>query len=266
MEDKFVTCELKVLPEDLMIQAANTAVELNPQNAPNLAPPIGVEADESPLPPARIAALTSRYWGAKGTKLSVSFLENTPTDLASRIVSHMNAWSKTANVQFALASAGKKGAVRITRNGGGYWSYLGTDILTIPSNQPTMSLEAFSMQTPESEYLRVVRHETGHTLAFPHEHQRKEIVALLDRQKSYDYFRRTSGWSQQTVDQQVFKSLDDASLMETPPDRTSIMCYRFPASITKNGEPIPGGSDIDPSDYVFAAKIYPKPSNDFDMI
>ncbi len=39
------------------------------------------------------------------------------------------------------------------------------------------------MQTPESEYHRVVRHETGHTLGFPHEHMRKELVEKIDRRR-----------------------------------------------------------------------------------
>lgn len=86
------------------------------------------------------------------------------------------------------ASPGQAGDVRISLAGSGYWSYLGTDILHIPSNQPTMNLQDFSMSTPESEYKRVVRHETGHTLGFPHEHLRKEIVDNIDRNKAYNYF------------------------------------------------------------------------------
>jgi subtilisin family serine protease len=35
------------------------------------------------------------------------------------------------------------------------------------------------------------------------------------------------------------------------------MCYQIPGSITKDGEPIVGGLDIDPSDFSFAATIYP---------
>ena len=46
----------------------------------------------------------------------------------------------------------------------GYWSYLGTDILSIAAGEPTMNLQEFSMDTPESEFHRVVRHETGHAL------------------------------------------------------------------------------------------------------
>jgi hypothetical protein len=36
------------------------------------------------------------------------------------------------------------------------------------------------------------------------------------------------------------------------------MCYQIPGSITKDGQPIVGGLDIDPSDFTFAATIYPK--------
>jgi hypothetical protein len=80
--------------------------------------------------------------------------------------------------------------VRISR-GGGYWSYLGTDILLIPPSQQTMNLEGFTMNMPETEYRRVIRHEAGHTLGFPHEHMRKELIARIDREKAYDYFWHT---------------------------------------------------------------------------
>ncbi len=121
-----------------------------------------------------------------------------------------------------------------------------------------MNLQAFTMNTPESEYKRVVRHETGHTLGCVHEHMRKELVARVDPQKAYDYFLRTQGWNKATVDAQVLTPLDDESLMSTPPDQTSIMCYQLPASITRDGQPILGGVDINQTDYDFVGKIYPK--------
>jgi hypothetical protein len=46
--------------------------------------------------------------------------------------------------------------------------------------------------------------------------------------------------------------------MGTPADQTSIMCYQLPGSITKDGQPIVGGTDIDQTNYAFAGKIYPK--------
>ena len=56
---------------------------------------------------------------------------------------------------------------------------------------PTMNLEGFTMRTPESEFLRVVRHEAGHTLGFEHEHMRTQLVQRIDRKKAIAYFRRT---------------------------------------------------------------------------
>jgi hypothetical protein len=35
------------------------------------------------------------------------------------------------------------------------------------------------------------------------------------------------------------------------------MCYQIPGEITKDGEPIAGGVDIDALDYALAAKLYP---------
>jgi hypothetical protein len=35
------------------------------------------------------------------------------------------------------------------------------------------------------------------------------------------------------------------------------MCYQLPASITKDGLPIPGGPDINPLDASFCGQLYP---------
>ncbi len=124
-----------------------------------------------------------------------------------------------------------------------------------------MNLQAFTMQTPESEFHRVVRHETGHTLGFPHEHMRRELVDRIDPNKAFTYFRRTQGWNRPMVRAQVLTPLEDSQLIATPAaDPNSIMCYQLPGEITKDGKPIVGGVDIGPSDYAFAAQVYPKPA------
>jgi hypothetical protein len=168
----------------------------------------------------------------------------------------MKAWTQSEGISFVETQ--QTGDVRISREGNGYWSYLGTDIMLIPKVRPTMNLEGFTMSFPESEYKRVVRHETGHTLGFPHEHMRKELIARIDPDKAYRYFLATQGWDKAMVDAQVLTPLDDASIMATPPDQTSIMCYQLPASITRDGQPILGGTDINSTDFAFAGRIYPK--------
>jgi hypothetical protein len=249
-------CSVRSLPRRLLMKAAATAMRINPVNAP-LAAPVGAGADFGVMDPMRIAVLTAKYWGPTPRRLTVSFMESTPADLRARILGHMNAWTKSGCVSFAETQG--TGDVRITRSQAGYWSYLGTDILHIPRNRPTMCLQQFSMSTPESEYKRVVRHETGHTLGFPHEHMRKELIARIDPKKAYRYFLETQGWDKAMVDAQVLTPLDDRTIMGTPSDQTSIMCYQLPASITKDKKPIIGGTDINATDYAFAGRIYPKP-------
>ncbi|HET9711833.1 MAG TPA: hypothetical protein VFP64_08125, partial [Pyrinomonadaceae bacterium] len=133
------------------------------------------------------------------------------------------------------------------------------DIRHIPFNEPTMNLQGFTMGVSEAEFRRVVRHEAGHTLGMPHEHMRRELVARIDPEKAYRHFRETQGWDKPTVDQQVLRSLDEETLLGTTTDQTSIMCYQLPATITRDGQPILGGVDINQTDFAFIGRIYPKP-------
>ncbi|OQP47502.1 peptidase M12 [Niastella yeongjuensis] len=250
-----IGCSIKMLPVHLLEKAAETAVKVYPVNKPVLESTREL-AMELTANPQKLTLLITKYWGPFPRKLTVSFMESTPADLKKRIIGHMNAWSKTACISFVETEG--DGNVRISRGGGGYWSYLGTDILHVPTNMQTMNLQGFTMNTIDSEFYRVIRHETGHTLGFPHEHMRREIINRIDKEKAYEYFERTQGWDRATVDQQVLTPLNDSSIIGTPADQTSIMCYQLPSSITKDNQPILGGTDINESDYKFAAIVYPK--------
>ncbi len=253
-------CTIRQLPESKLIPAADTAVKLNQFNAPV------IHQLRQVMPnivdhPSRLAIMTSKYWGIGGVKLTVGFLDNPPANLRKRLLSHMNAWGKFCNVKFVASNVNPK--VRISRStpapNDGYWSYLGTDILHIDASEPTMNLDSFTMNTPDSEFFRVVRHETGHTLGFPHEHMREEMVNGIDREKAIKYFMRTQGWTRQEVLQQVLTPIDRSALIATEnADPKSIMCYWLPAEVMKNGKAVPGGNNIDRIDSRFAATQYPK--------
>ena len=157
-----IVCAPKALPRKHWVKAAHRAVEVFPGSHPRLERLVGI-APQFQLTPERIAVVTSKYWSKKGIRLTVGFLDAPPRDLRARILLHMNAWAKSANVTFVTSETDPR--VRIARVDSppavaGYWSYVGTDILSIPKDKPILNLEAFTMETPESEFLRVVRHET----------------------------------------------------------------------------------------------------------
>lgn len=250
----FVPCIPMTLPLEQHAEAAERACDINPANRSALEGVAGLLDVEMPVEAGHLAV--SRYWGQGGVKLTVAFLDSPPADLKARILLHMNSWGEFCNVRFMESNTDAQ--VRIARGQGGYWSYLGPDILSIPRGQPTMNLQGFTMNTPEGEFRRVVRHETGHTLGFPHEHMRREIVSRLDPQKTIQYFQMTQGWNAQQTRAQVLTPLDEQSIRGTPhADQDSIMAYQLPGAITIDGEPIRGGADIDPLDAEFAGKLYP---------
>jgi hypothetical protein len=255
MSEKYVGCAVRELPHDKRVGAAKQAIALNPANAPARPPSLAAMA---PLSPEHLAALTGKLWSAKGVNLTVQFLDDPDAETRRKILSHMSAWNRTGNVAFRETASG--GQVRIARQRGqGYWSYLGTDVLSIPQGEPTMNLEGFTASgTPDSEFYRVVRHETGHTLGFPHEHLRREIIQRLDPAKTVAYFLANDGWDAETTRQQVLTPLSDSGLTALPADVLSIMCYKLPPEITKDGKDIPGGDDINDEDYTLCGKLYPK--------
>jgi hypothetical protein len=253
-EEYQLGCALKSLPQRLLVKAAETAVKINPVNAPMIGPFAAVAPGFAEvMDPLHLAVVTGKYWGPTPRRLTVSFMESTPANLRARIISQMNAWTQTG-ISFAETQ------------GPGDPDLRGSGVLVIsrdrysahpaePSDDEPASVHD---EHPESEYKRVVRHETG-TPGLSARAHAAELVARIDPEKAYEYFRRTQGWEPRMVDQQVLTALDERSIMFTPPDQDSIMCYQLPGEITRDGQPIRGGRDINQTDYAFAGGIYPKP-------
>jgi hypothetical protein len=253
-QEPFIGCTVKQLDPMDQFAAAVEATLINPANAPLFMP--GADVPDDPL---ALVVLTNKYWGSGGVDLTFAFMDGADQATVKLFAEHANAWRTegNANVNFRWTANVNDALVRISREATGYWSYLGTDIKQIARSRATMNLQDFTSRTPLSEWRRVVRHEVGHTLGFPHEHSRPDIVALLDPDKTIRYFRRTQGWSEKDVRAQILTSLNERSVMGSKPEVGSIMCYSFSGECTLNGKSIPGGADLTETDKVTAASLYP---------
>jgi hypothetical protein len=229
-----ICCLIKELPEDQVAPAAELAQKINPMDSTGL---------------DRLALATPKRWNIHGQHLTVGFLDDPEPLLIERILSHMNSWGSFCNFQFSQSTTPAAGQVRISRAPmSGYRSYVGTDILHIDSPEPTMWLEDFTMDTMDSEFYRVIRHETGHTMGFVHEHLRKEIVERVDPEPAFAWFLKQDGWDRKKTQQNVLTPLDPSLVSTSSLDPTSIMCYQLPSDIMKEGIGVPGGPNIDATD------------------
>jgi hypothetical protein len=247
-----MVCTPVALPPDQQWDAYLTATRINPANAPMFA----ASGDTPILSPLQIAAISTKLWTA-GTTLTVGWLDNPDAATRNLIISHMKVWSEFANINVEETSTDPM--VRVSRiPSGGYWSFLGTDIISIASNRATMNLAGFTSRTSDAEYRRVVRHEFGHTLGCPHEQQRAAIIRRLVPEACYRRFGGSPNfWPKQLVDQNILTPINESTLVGSDPEEQSIMCYQFDGDLTIDNVPILGGTDLTERDKVTIAKLLP---------
>jgi uncharacterized protein YkwD len=248
-------CIPKVLPPHLQVVAAWHSVLANAENLPHLAAgPLMLAGN--PQIAQRMAVERGKYW-PNGSKIGVEFLGGS-TEIQDRVMAQANAWARYANVDFVAVARGK-GQVRVSFDLDGYWSYIGTDALAMPPGEPTLNLQWFDRLTmPDSEWIRVPRHEFGHVLGALHEQQRPEVVARLDPAKVIPAFERSQGWPEQEIRNQILIPFSLADTIHTElADEHSLMEYFFDGSLTYDGQPIVGGADISEMDKRLISQVYP---------
>ena len=199
--------------------------------------------------PARAAFEIAKLW-PNGKVLHIRFLNG--TEQQKQIVKQFAPqWTEHANLKFVFDDA-PSAEIRIAFNDDGAWSYIGTDSLGIPVNQPTMN---FGWQEEG-----VVLHEFGHLIGMIHEHQNPNGNAIVWNKPAV--IKALSGppnnWDLPTIQHNMFDKYSQTQINGSELDPASVMLYSFPVGWTLNGFHSKPNEVLSPVDMTFAGKIYPK--------
>lgn len=230
-----------------VLRAAEVAKAENPINAPDVEP--GID-----LMPLELALLTSSKW-AQGRVLRIAFMDGSAAQI-QEVRRQAEVWLPLVNLTFDWSASLKTADIRISFRQSGAWSYIGTDALTIPREQPTMNFGFLQDGT--------ATHEFGHCLGCIHEHQSPGagvipwIVARV-----YAYFGGPpNNWSKSVVDQNILAHYSTERTQYTAWDRASIMEYPIDAQLVSDPAFAVGwNTALSETDKAYIASVYPRTVN-----
>ncbi len=253
-------CVDRILPPELLIEASRLSIDENPENAgvARIRAGMGVPARS----PMRMAIVTGRKW-KNGRTLRVSFMGGDQY-VRDKVKEVAGAWCEYANLAYDFGRD-PNAEIRIAFTPGeGSWSWIGTESLVRPKNEPTMNLGWLTRGTADDEYSRVVLHEFGHAMGCLHEHQNPAASIKWNKQAVYRYYMGPpNSWPKEDVDSNLFDTYARDKTQFTDFDRKSIMIYAIPPDHTTDGYSVSANSKLSPTDIEFFGTAYPlapKPS------
>jgi hypothetical protein len=246
-------CIDRILTGDQKIRAMQLAIAENKKNRPKIKRLPGVSSH-----PLKMALQAGKMW-ADGRLLKIYFLDGSKIQ-RQRVTEHASKWLKYANVKFDFAATRAASDIRISFQADpGSWSYIGTDNLGIPKNEPTMNFGWLKDDTDDTEYNRVVVHEFGHALGCIHEHQNPKGGIKWNEAAVYQYFAGPpNNWSKEETYSNVIQKYSIDQLNASTFDGKSIMLYSFPGALIVGGKGTPSNTQLSRRDKIFIKKMYPK--------
>jgi hypothetical protein len=253
MTDPIKVCTDRVLPLEQAFQAAGRAIRENPANVPVVIvrPLLGVIEPT----PDELALITGKKW-QNGRILRIRFLDGANA-LQTKVENVSKEWSQYANVNLQFGTD-LNAEIRISFTPGGSWSYIGTDALSIAAAEQTMNFGWLTVNSPDDEIGRVVRHEMGHALGAIHEHQSPAANIPWDREAVYRYYSGPpNNWTREQIDHNIFERYSGTITNFSSFDRDSIMLYAIPNELTVGDYEVGWNRVLSSTDKQFMRTQYP---------
>jgi hypothetical protein len=196
-----------------------------------------------------------------GQNITVGFYKNQTTEtVINKVKQYAQEWTQFVNIRFTFIDEVNQAMIRVGfKKDNTSWANIGRYALVVSQNEPTVNFGWLTDTTSEKEFKRVVRHEFGHVLGFIHEHQSPNAGINWKKDSVYAYYGRTQGWSRQQIDNNVFTKLSSVLTNSSAYDKSSIMHYPIPASITTDGFSVDWNTEFSATDKTFAAQAYATP-------
>jgi serralysin len=204
----------------------------------------------------RLALLKSARWDV-GSTLHVAFMGG-DARIQEKVERVAQEWTLNANLKLRFGDS-PKAQIRIAFQPGGSWSYVGTECLCIPKDQPTMNLGWLMPDTEDDEYSRVVLHEFGHALGCIHEHLSPAAGIQWNEKAVLDFYAGPPNhWDEETTRRNVFETYSQTLTVSSEFDPESIMIYPIPKEFTKNGFEVEWKRRLSERDKAFIRELYPE--------
>lgn len=222
----------------------DAAIKENPNN---------VDSTSRDTRSKRSVGAYSKFWDNART-ITVSFVEQLPDELEYRVEKIIRRWEPHHSLALDFVK-NRPADIRIYLGGSRNESYLGTDALVAPPDQPTL----FISTTPDHwSFECTLLHEFGHALGLQHEHLHPHAKIPWNKEKVYEFYQTTQGWSKQEIDINLFNLENRSGIYSGTYDKKSIMHYRIPNTLTHGNWQVGDNLEISEQDKINIRKIYPR--------
>jgi serralysin len=207
----------------------------------------------------RAALLKNVKW-TPGDRITISFLDG-DLSLRQKVIDVARLWVAPglANLTLDFRNNTNETDIRISFLFKGSWSVLGKTCRQITDvAKPTMNFGWLTADSNDEEIRRVVLHEFGHALGLTHEHMNPDGNIQWNKQQVIkDLSGDPNNWSDQEIQNNMFRVFDEQETNFTVLDPRSIMMYPIPARWTLNGFSVRLNSQLSDLDKTFIKEEYP---------